>query len=1163
MSKEVSIEEIEQYLEGKDPQKYIVAVEASYGSQYVSLIINDPETGKRIEKHKLKPFMWAKHDGLMKLCGGDKNKISQTLRENKISIKKTKIAHENGDIPDRMLNGFVYLIEGNCSYGDFINVFKRHGCDIFDSENRKDFITLSIVEQYLIQSGKRLFKGMEDYNDLHRLQFDLETTGLNPKIDRIFSIGIKDNRGQEITLEIEGDAEEELRDKELLAIETFFAIVDELKPDLIAGYNSEYFDFDFFIERCHQLGSNIQNVAITLDPEIKFKLDKNGKRIEGTVKYGSETEYYPKTEMWGYNIIDIMHAVRRAQAINSDIKKAGLKYITKFSKIAKPNRVYVKGDMIHNTWADTLNRYAFNNEDGDWYIITEKKPLKNGYEETTGRYIVNRYLLDDLWETEQVDFSFNQSSFLLAKIVPTTYSKVSTMGTASLWKLLMCGWSYENKLGIPDYQDKKDFTGGLSRLLECGYARKVVKFDYAALYPNEQLTHDIFPEFDISGVMKSILLYIAVTRDKYKALKGKHKKRADKIKAEMDKYEAEGKLTPELKKKCKDAIAKHSKLAADADKKQLPIKILANSFFGSFGAPNIFPWGDTDKAEEITCRGRQYLRLLVSHFWEKYGFRPLVGDTDGFNFAVPDNIDDFEYIGQGLHRFTEKGKFYKGVDAAVAEFNDLYMEGRMGLDIDEFAESTINFSRKNYADLIDGEVKLVGNSIKSKKMEVYIEEFFDIGIRLLLEGKGKEFIELYYEHVDMIYNYQIPLAKIASKGRIKQTVAEYKKKSKQLNKAGNPMPRQAHMELVIHHNLPVNLGDTIYYVNIGDSKGSGDIKTNKIMMDLPIVIDKIYRVIGKRAKFKIEEFIYSDNSKKETNEIVSCKGYFVNKEDEKIILPIDKIKREQIATGKVDVELNCKLISSEQIEKDPELTTDEYNVNRYLEKFNKRLKPLLVVFHPDIRDRILINVEIDKKTKNTFLPEREIFTKKECELTAGIPYNEEDQDTYEALMTMEDKEISFWIRVNKIPNNIDLNKWEEVKSDYIIRLAKAKEEGLIHEKELLDEKIKKLEKSSLDEFSRLVETDPDGMYIWVIDNLRVDLDFDEEIEEHYLKSFKWGEKLCDATEIFKYRAEAEERYDYYLGLDFDKLRCSTEKSDGMTDLELGYIEWTKRQENKE
>ena len=62
-----------------------------------------------------------------------------------------------------------------------------------------------------------------------------------------------------------------------------------------------------------------------------------------------------------------------------------------------------------------------------------------------------------------------------------------------------------------------------------------------------------------------------------------------------------------------------------------------------------------------------------------------------------------------------------GLKAVVAEFNELHMIGRMGLDIDDICNSTINFARKNYANDIGGKMKLVGNSIKSKKMPKYID----------------------------------------------------------------------------------------------------------------------------------------------------------------------------------------------------------------------------------------------------------------------------------------------------------------------------------------------------------------------------------------------------------------------------------------------------------
>lgn len=1125
MSSKISKEEIVDFLNGRNPEKYIVHIEASSYSQKVHLIINDPKKGKYIEKDNYLPFFWAKKEGLLKLCNGNKSKIKDLLHKSGIKIKKLKIHDDEGNTHDRLKNGFQFLVQADKPYGEIINIFKANGVDIFDPENKKDFFTVSAIEQYMIQKGKRLYKGINDYDQLHRLQFDLETKGLDPKVNRIFNIGIRDNRGFETTLEINGNTKEELRNKELLAIETFFDLIHELKPDTIAGYNSENFDFYFLIERAHQLGSNIKDISKSLN---KTPLQ----RRKSVVKYGQETEFYEQTIMWGLPIIDIYHSVRRAQAINSNIKFADLKYITKFAKIAKPNRVYVKGDLIYDTWADTEGKYAFKEEDGDWYKITDKYPLKEEYELVEGRYVIERYLLDDLWETEHVDFSFKQADFLLSKIIPTSYPRISTMGTASIWKLIMATWSYEKGLGIPDYEEKRDFVGGLSRLIECGYAEDVAKLDYAALYPNTELTHGIFPHFDITGVMEALLLYIAETRDESKALKKKYSNRKKEIERNLIKYEKEGKLTKELKIKAEKAIKKYDKLANDYDKKQLPIKILANSFFGSFGAPYIFPWGETNSAEETTCRGRQYLRLLVKFFFEKYGFRPLVMDTDGVNFAIPKDINNLTYTGKGNHRFTEKDKKYTGLDAAVAEFNDEYMIGRMGLDVDEIASSTINFARKNYADLIDGEVKLVGNSIKSKKMETYIEEFFDVGIKMLLENKGKEFIDYYYEYVDKIYNYQIPLAKIASKGKVKQTITEYKKKCKQKNKAGNPMPRQAHMELILHHNLQVDLGSTIYYVNVGEGKTTGDIKSNKIMKKLPFKKGEIYKVNGKRAKFKIKRINYNKNK-----EIESFEGYFINKKDPQIeILPFDKLKPNEELTGGVDIQLNCKLIPKTQIDYDPDLTTDEYNVARYLNKFNKRIKPLLIVFHPDIRDEILIDIKKDRKTKISVLEDKKTFTKKQCKLIAGIPYKEEDQDTYEALMTMDDKEIKFWMSVDKIPNNIDLDEWEESKKDYIKRLRETKIKGLENERLRLDERFKRLEIDDIKRVRNSINNNPEDYYLWIMTELNVDLDFDDENGNHYLKSFKYVDDeytkdipnhLYNEDEIFKYEDLAIERENFY------------------------------------
>ena len=88
--------------------------------------------------------------------------------------------------------------------------------------------------------------------------------------------------------------------------------------------------------------------------------------------------------------------------------------------------------------------------------------------------------------------------------------------------------------------------------------------------------------------------------------------------------------------------------------------------------------------------------------------------------------------------------------------------------------------------------------------------------------RDKEKAESIFEK---IYNYEISVAKIASKAKVKSTVKEYLENIKKPNKAGNDAPRKAHMELIIANNLSVGLGDTIYYVNTGKKKSDGDIKT--------------------------------------------------------------------------------------------------------------------------------------------------------------------------------------------------------------------------------------------------------------------------------------------------------------------------------------------------
>ena len=779
----ISNEEIEAFLHGNDPEEFIVAIEYDYRENCIYKVREIPGKGKEIRKDGFTPFAWVGDLRGIKFYNDSKGAQKEAMTKHGIVIEKLE-THGN----ERLEKGLTYMVKSLKGYRELIQFFREGGCDPWGEKTKDKVMILPPVEQYLISKEKRLFKGFENYNEVTRLVYDLETTALEPKDGHIFMIGIKTNKGYHRVIECMDEAEEKN------AIIEFFKVINEIKPSIIGGYNSANFDWHWIFERCNILGIDPKKICRSLHPDHSFT------RKENLLKLANEVEPYIQTSIWGYNVIDIIHAVRRGQAINSSIKSAGLKYITKYINAESPSRVYIDHLDIGPFYLKK-EEYWLNTQNGNYRKVGQDPKIdeicesrKDVYIKTTGDNLVERYLDDDLDETLKVDHEFNQGSFLLAAMIPTTYERVSTMGTATLWKMLMLAWSYKYGLAIPVKQNKRDFVGGLSRLLKVGYSKDVLKLDFSSLYPSIQLVHDVFPDCDVTGAMKGMLTYFRNTRIKYKNLASEYKS--------IDKKKSES-----------------------YGNKQLPIKIFINSMFGALSAPQVFHWADMDMGEQITTTGRQYLRQML-YFFEKRGYTPLVCDTDGMNFSLPDGgVDDRKYVGKGNNWLVEKDKVYTGYDADVAEYNDMFMKGAMGLDCDGTWVSCINLARKNYATMEhNGKIKLTGNSIKSKKLPLYIEEFLDKGVRMLLEGNGKEFVEYYYEYLQKIYDKQIPLSKIAQRAKVKLTIEDYKKRLTEKTKAGNSMSRMAHMELAMAANLKVSLGDVIMYVNNGIKASHGDVQ---------------------------------------------------------------------------------------------------------------------------------------------------------------------------------------------------------------------------------------------------------------------------------------------------------------------------------------------------
>lgn len=702
--KEINDEVISTFLAGYDPMERIVNLEYKYNEDKIKVIYRDENDNKCEMMDFFHPFCWATRSACNKLCGGDREKLRSLMAQYGIKVKKLDTRDTTGQERSEYDNGYLFMFYtiSAMSYKKFLEFFQKADNPIYSKEvdegskkRSKQYLIVTPQEQYMIATGKRFFKGYEDYNELLRLIFDLETEGLDPTRHRIIEVGIRFNRPiptktglrdyQQI-FKLKGFTEEEKNAYELELIKVMLKMIQVFKPDIITAHNGENFDWWFIMERCKALGTTIEELSQTFFNGNPVR--KNNR--ETILKLGGEIETFYQTIVPGTVITDSLHAVRRAQALDSNMERADLKYVTKYSKIVKPNRVYMPGDKIAEVSIDLEKRYAYNDIDGDWYRYDENAPsttaftkgmgpkgftmytrnyIADGYELVTGEFIGNRYLLDDLWECDKVEHRYNGSNFLICKMLPVPFQKCCTMGTAGQWKSIMLAWSYENNLAVPMFGESKSFTGGLSRLLKVGFIDNVAKFDYNSLYPSITLTWDISdPEKDLMGAMLFFLEYVLLQREKYKGLMKKAGKLKDKLEGQLSDFtgtEAERlQLIDDIRKAAEDKSAN--------DKKQLPLKILGNSFFGSYGAPNVFPFGSLVCAERITCTGRMCLRLMISHF-NKLGYAPIVGDS--FTGDTPLFIkykEDFGFNRKGWIDIKPVSEIFNDMESQIDELGREY-----------------------------------------------------------------------------------------------------------------------------------------------------------------------------------------------------------------------------------------------------------------------------------------------------------------------------------------------------------------------------------------------------------------------------------------------------------------------------------------------------------
>ncbi len=440
-------------------------------------------------------------------------------------------------------------------------------------------LVLPPEEQYLVATGRTAFRGLA-FDDLHRLQFDLETTGLNPAHDRVFLVAVRDNRGLAQVLDVaERGLEGPAAEADL--IRRLVALIRAVDPDVIENHNLHGFDLPFLARRAEEL-----HVPLALGragaPGLRRRPASRGYgpwRGEAGEGNRGEEPRATRYTIPGRELIDTLDAVRRHDFAARDLPGHGLKAVARHFGLAPANREYVEGAQVYATWRADPER-------------------------------VRRYALDDVAEAAGVARLLGGAAFALARMAPRRYERLADAGPATgvLDPLIVRAYIRAGAaLPARAASDGTQHSGAALHLFAAGVARHVVKADVSSLYPSLMRQYRIGPASDRIGALLALVDRLVEQRLAAKA---------------------------RARSAAPDSPERHTDEAVSA-----AMKILVNSAYGYLGAVGLTRFADVNAANEVTRQGRAVLGLLCRELARR-GATLLEGDTDGVYFAVPDDWDE-------------------------------------------------------------------------------------------------------------------------------------------------------------------------------------------------------------------------------------------------------------------------------------------------------------------------------------------------------------------------------------------------------------------------------------------------------------------------------------------------------------------------------------------
>ena len=420
-------------------------------------------------------------------------------------------------------------------------------------------------------------------------------------------------------------------------LECFISYIEQDYPDILTGWNSEFFDIPYIINRITRILS--EEDARRLSPI---------NNVYSTTRQGTFGKLQTRWYIKGVSCIDYLDVYKKFSI--------GLRESYKLDAIGELE--------LGEKKVDYGNIQLHELADENWQTFVE-------------------YNVQDVNLLVQMEDKLRYLELLrmLAYTGLTTFE--SAMGTLSVITGSCVIKARQNNLIIPTFNKEgsgEKYEGAYVGEPQRGFQENIISFDANSLYPNTMITLNLSPEtkvgkiIDISNDMITIKHVNGQTYElstskfsefvdkeeisiskakilftqKYKGIVPEIVDKLYQSRVEVKKILQKNRIKLSELKKDSPEYKPTKRLVEQADIKHFTIKILINTFYGYFGNKHA-PMGDADIARSITLTGRAVIKqsnkILKQYIYDRAnittGIDPIIyNDTDSSYISIKSIVEN-------------------------------------------------------------------------------------------------------------------------------------------------------------------------------------------------------------------------------------------------------------------------------------------------------------------------------------------------------------------------------------------------------------------------------------------------------------------------------------------------------------------------------------------